>query len=275
MAIPRTQFLQALSLNEAAYQEFTHMASLNAGAEVNQAAVATAQTIKLGNQRLGEVIRRAALTLVVPFENVADPAFNTTTIVVKTIDSAGADKTVLFASQELNRNGTEITATQVNNTPTAPAVLGDQIVAIITGMAAKALASLTKGCVQIYLEIHAPIALQEAQAVPGIGGLLTPAGFSTIEEIAIAKGQTVEEAQAQLDKEAEEERERMQGKVPGTEPGTESQDVDYESKTVPELKDLAAERGVDVPYDARKDEIIKALKKADKNGAKEKQKVES
>lgn len=38
-------------------------------------------------------------------------------------------------------------------------------------------------------------------------------------------------------------------------------DVDYESKTVPELKELAAQRGVDVPADAVKADIIKALKK--------------
>lgn len=264
MALPRTQFLQALSVPEAAMQEFTHMATISAGVEVTETGVAVAQTFKLGKQRLGEVIRRAALTLVTPFENTADAAFNTTTIVVKTIDSAGADKTVLFTAQELNRNGTEITATQVQNTPTAPAVAGDSLVAIITGMAAKSLSNLNKGQVQIYVEIHAPIALQEAAATVGAGGLLTPAGLATIEEVATLTGRTPEEAQEQLDKEAEEERELMQGKVPGTE----SEDVDYEEKTVPELKELANERGVDVPYDARKDEIIKALKKADKNGAK-------
>lgn len=259
----RTQFLQALSVQEAAYQEFTHMATLSAGVEVNEAGVAVAQTFKLGKQRLGEVIRRAALTLVTPFENTADAAFNTTTIVVKTLDNAGADKTVIFAAQELNKNGTEISATQVNNTPTAPAVAGDTIVAVITGMAAKALASLNKGQVQIYLEIHAPIALQEAAAT--VGALIGPAGFSTIEQVADLKGVTVEEAQAQLEKDEEEERERMKGKAPGEE----LEAVNYEEKTVPELKDLANERGVEVPYDARKDEIIKALKQADKKGARE------
>ncbi len=266
MALPRTQFLQALSVQEAAYQEFTHMATISAGVEVTETGVAVAQTFKLGKQRLGEVIRRAALTLVTPFENTADAAFNTTTIVVKTIDSAGADKTVLFTAQELNRNGTEITATQVQNTPTAPAVLGDSVVAIVTGMAAKSLSNLNRGQVQIYLEIHAPIALQEAQATVGAGGLLTPAGLATIEEVAVLKGQTVEEAQAQLEKDDKEERERMKGKVPGTE--SEDEEVDYEEKTVAELKELAAERGVGVPYDARKDEIIKALKKSDKEAVK-------
>jgi hypothetical protein len=40
-------------------------------------------------------------------------------------------------------------------------------------------------------------------------------------------------------------------------PGDES--VDYESMTVPELKDLAQKRGVHVTSDMRKDEIIDAL----------------
>jgi len=37
-------------------------------------------------------------------------------------------------------------------------------------------------------------------------------------------------------------------------------DEEYEEMTVPELRDLADERGVDVKSDARKDEIIEALK---------------
>jgi len=44
--------------------------------------------------------------------------------------------------------------------------------------------------------------------------------------------------------------------------------VNYNEKTVHELKELAAERGVEIGYDARKDEIIKALEKQDKKDAK-------
>jgi hypothetical protein len=39
---------------------------------------------------------------------------------------------------------------------------------------------------------------------------------------------------------------------------------DYEAMTVPDLKELAKERGVEVSWDARKDEIITALEKNDK-----------
>lgn len=37
----------------------------------------------------------------------------------------------------------------------------------------------------------------------------------------------------------------------------------YEELTVPELKDLAESRGIPVPYDARKAEIIAALEASD------------
>lgn len=39
--------------------------------------------------------------------------------------------------------------------------------------------------------------------------------------------------------------------------------TDYEELTVPELKDLAEKRGIELPYDARKAEIIAALEASD------------
>jgi hypothetical protein len=39
--------------------------------------------------------------------------------------------------------------------------------------------------------------------------------------------------------------------------------TDYESLTVPELKHLAEKRGIELPYDARKAEIIAALEASD------------
>jgi hypothetical protein len=56
--------------------------------------------------------------------------------------------------------------------------------------------------------------------------------------------------------------------VPGGPEHKATPKVDYESKTVVELKDLAKERGVEVSWDARKDEIIKALEKQDKEKSK-------
>jgi hypothetical protein len=43
--------------------------------------------------------------------------------------------------------------------------------------------------------------------------------------------------------------------------GQEMTDEEYESHTVPELREMADERGIEIKSDARKDEIIEALKK--------------
>src|SRR4029077_11253696 len=52
-------------------------------------------------------------------------------------------------------------------------------------------------------------------------------------------------------------------KVPAdSKQATAKQQVDYESQTVPELRELAKERGVEIGWDARKDEIIEALEKS-------------
>lgn len=51
---------------------------------------------------------------------------------------------------------------------------------------------------------------------------------------------------------------------PAHKPAPKGEPVDYESKTVVELRELAKERNVEVSWDARKDEIIKALEKQDK-----------
>ena len=50
--------------------------------------------------------------------------------------------------------------------------------------------------------------------------------------------------------------------------GAQAAKVNYDEKTVAELKELAAHRNVEIPWDARKDEIIKALEKQDKANAK-------
>jgi hypothetical protein len=67
---------------------------------------------------------------------------------------------------------------------------------------------------------------------------------------------------AALEKEAPKAELIPLGGVPGG-PQTKPAE-DYEGKTVADLKELAAKRGVEVSWDARKDEIIKALEKHDK-----------
>lgn len=45
---------------------------------------------------------------------------------------------------------------------------------------------------------------------------------------------------------------------------TKTEPVDYEGHTVDELKEMAKERGLDVAWDTRKAELVKALEKQDK-----------
>jgi hypothetical protein len=241
--MPRTQFLKALAVQEAAYQGFTHMAIIRAGIEVTESVVAAAQTFKLGTQRLGEVIRRSVVSMPQGFQDLSDAAFNTTALTVKTLTSAGADKTVLHTALELNVNGTEITGDQVNNTPSPAAALGDTVVAVLASMAAKKLSDLDRGCVLIFFEIVAPVQLAENVSVQP-----TLPGGLTVEQKAVLTLKSIEEVL----KEEEEEAAKARG-----ESGEDA--VNYDEMTVAELKDLARKRGVEIPSDARKDEIIEAL----------------
>lgn len=59
--------------------------------------------------------------------------------------------------------------------------------------------------------------------------------------------------------------EKTQPKEEAVTPEAAAAKVNYEEKTVHELKELAKERGLEIPWDARKDEIITALEKQDKS----------
>lgn len=57
------------------------------------------------------------------------------------------------------------------------------------------------------------------------------------------------------------EAERIPGQPEAKHSATgEGADYDYESHTVPELREMAEKRGIEVKSDARKDEVIEALK---------------
>ena len=72
----------------------------------------------------------------------------------------------------------------------------------------------------------------------------------------------------EINKKKEEEAKKQSGETTFPEPQSPAQHthekVDYEAKTVPELRELAKERNVEISWDARKDEIVSALEKQDK-----------
>jgi hypothetical protein len=52
--------------------------------------------------------------------------------------------------------------------------------------------------------------------------------------------------------------------VDGKESNKDKEPIDYEAHTVDELKEIAHKRGIDVAWDARKADLVKALEKHDK-----------
>jgi hypothetical protein len=130
------------------------------------------------------------------------------------------------------------------------------MVAIVTGKAAKALSALSEGELALYFDFNEPFWLNNATGPrPG------PGGFTLLQRAELT-GKTVEQLQEEDKAELEAQAKKDGKKAEPGQPNAEA--VDYEAKTVPELKELARERDIDVPYDARKDEIISALEKADK-----------
>lgn len=265
----RASYLQALSVQEAAYHDFTAQAIIRAAVEVTETTPNTKQTFGLGALPVGTVLERAVASLAYGFQDKSDVAFNTTKLTVKIVDGAGADKTVIFTALELNMWGTVIAGDQVFKTPTNPAVAGDKLVAELTGMAAKSLSALDQGEVGLYFDFNEPLWLNEAGALGAKG----PSGLSLM-QTATLTGRTPEEvaeawkrdaeAEAKAQEEAEAKAKGEKGNGNGN--GARGKPKNYDDYTVAELKEQARKRGVEVSSDARKDEIIDALEEADKEG---------
>jgi hypothetical protein len=260
----RTSLLKALAVQESAYHDFTHEAVIRGGVEITEMGVATPQTFQLGKLIKGSTLERVTASLAFGFQDRSDVAFNTTTVTVKIVDAGGADKTVIFTALEVNMWAAGvITNDQVFKTATNPAVTGDKLVAIVTGMAGKSLGNLDEGTLNLYFDFNEPVWLNEG----GAGGGGTPAGLSLLQEAELT-GRTEEEvvaARAQEQEARAKEQEEAAAKKEGGEAATaSSSQQSYDDYTVAELKEQAKKRGVEIPSDARKDEIIDALEKADK-----------
>jgi len=117
--------------------------------DLTTTANATAQDITLITLPANSVVKSAATFLRTPFQDTADSAYDLTTVIVG--DATDDDRYI--TSQELNLNGTEITAkAQASTTPFAYTA-ATAVVAKFTPKTGKNLAALNAGEIHIFLEV--------------------------------------------------------------------------------------------------------------------------
>ena len=138
-----------LSQEEQAKTGFTHRVNIT-HEDLTQATANTAQTIAILTVAARDYVSDAAFNLVTPFKDSADAALNTTTLIV----GDGGDTARFIASAELNENGTEILAGPgVNSKCRFAYTTADTVDAIFGSMAAKTLAQLDTGELDIFLKV--------------------------------------------------------------------------------------------------------------------------
>jgi hypothetical protein len=137
-----------LSAEETRETQHTHKFILT-HEDLTEATDNTAQTIALLTLAAGQAVNFCATKLVTPFENSADAAHNTTTLIV---GDAGSTNRFL-ASQELNENGTEVLFQAGTGTQRAYAT-STAVNAVFGSQTSKNLAALDTGEVHIFLSVY-------------------------------------------------------------------------------------------------------------------------
>jgi len=125
----------------------THVAILTAD-DLTQTVVATLQTFTLCALQPGDIIRKTAWYLRVPFQNTLDAAFNTTTVSMG--DTAAV--TTHLAAAEANLNGTEI-IWRVGSVVVLYTA-ADILTVTFNSMAAKALSSINRGELLLFFALE-------------------------------------------------------------------------------------------------------------------------
>lgn len=135
------------SLNESP-RCFTHKFVLT-HADLTEAEAAKAQDITLITLPANSLVVNAATYVPTAFKDASDNAFTSTVLIV----GDSADPNRIIAEQELNVNGTEITAKANANTVPYAYPASTAIVANVASMAEKALADVDTGEVHIFLQV--------------------------------------------------------------------------------------------------------------------------
>lgn len=127
---------------------FTHKAIVT-HSDLTVSAADTDQTIALLSVAAGDVVEKAAIKLVTPFEDASDAAFNDTKVQV----GDGTDTDEYIAATQVNVNGTEVLfAANVNTVPFAYTA-ADTVDLLVESMTAKSLSELDAGEIHIYLAV--------------------------------------------------------------------------------------------------------------------------
>ena len=147
-----------LSQQEIGQKEFTHMAVVTAN-DLTQATANTAQSFNVAALPVGSVIEKVVLRLITPFKDPADAAFNSDTVDVGDTGSA----TRYLTAQEVNENGTEITAPQYNATLGGPFAASQFLTIRFNSMAAKSLVNIKIGELHVFVKLSDYKPLSDAQ----------------------------------------------------------------------------------------------------------------
>jgi hypothetical protein len=127
---------------------FTHMVEIT-HADLTQASNATAQVLQALPVNPGDVVQEVATRLVETFEDTADAANNTNTVEI------GDDGTTnrFLASQELNKNGSNVTYKAGTGTRLAYTVADTVDVKFNAPAAGKNLLALNKGKLHVFIRV--------------------------------------------------------------------------------------------------------------------------
>jgi hypothetical protein len=137
-----------LATQEKAAFNMTHQGVLTAN-DLTQATAAAAQSFNLAALPVGAIIAGMWLRLITPFKDPADAAFNSDTVDVGDTGSA----TRFFTAQEVNENGTEITAPQYSTTQGGPYAASQFLTVRVNSMAAKSLSNVKIGELHVLVNI--------------------------------------------------------------------------------------------------------------------------
>lgn len=151
-------YFRPLSTLERAATGMTHIGAITAN-DLIQTTVNTAQSFNLAAIPLHAVVTMQEAKLITPFKDPADAAFNSTTVDIGDTGSATRWQT----AQQVNENGTEITAPVFSNTGVGPYLASQFLTVNFNSMAAKALNNLKVGEIQFLYRILDLKALHDAQ----------------------------------------------------------------------------------------------------------------